>query len=71
MIYAVSDIHGLYDKYQQMLKKIHFTDDDVLYVVGDVVERGAEPIKVLKDMCMRANVIPILGNHDFLWYGTT
>ena len=68
MRYIVSDIHGCYDQYRALLKKIHFTDADELYVLGDVVDRGPEPIKVLQDMRKRPNVIFILGNHDFAMY---
>ncbi len=58
MIYAVSDIHGCYKLYQKLLDKIHFSDKDLLYVLGDVIDRGPEPIKVLMDMAQRFNVIP-------------
>ena len=40
MIYAVSDLHGCYDKYRNMLEKIHFSETDTLYILGDVVDRG-------------------------------
>lgn len=49
MRYIISDIHGCYDQYRALLKKIHFSDTDELYVLGDVVDRGPEPIKVLQD----------------------
>lgn len=66
MIYVISDIHGCYDEYIQLLEKIQFSDEDELYVLGDVVDRGPEPIKVLQDMMLRANVYPVLGNHDYI-----
>lgn len=66
MIYAVSDIHGCFEKYQELLKVINFCDDDTLYVLGDVVDRGEGGIKVLFDMMGRKNVIPIIGNHDYI-----
>ena len=68
MRYIVSDIHGCYDQYQKLLEKIQFSEKDELYVLGDVVDRGPEPIKVLQDMMKRSNVIFILGNHDFIMY---
>lgn len=40
MIYVVSDIHGCYDKYQELLKKLNLGPDDTLYVLGDVIDRG-------------------------------
>ncbi len=66
MIYVVSDIHGCYEKYQKLLKAIRFTDRDDLYVLGDVVDRGPEPMKVLQDMMLRHNVYPVLGNHEYM-----
>lgn len=65
MIYACSDIHGHYDKYRAMLEKIHFKNTDTFYILGDVIDRGPDGIKILQDMIDRANVIPILGNHEF------
>lgn len=50
MIYAMSDIHGCYQQYKELLEKIHFSEDDILYVLGDVIDRGPEPLKVLQDV---------------------
>ena len=66
MIYFISDIHGCYKEYMELLEKISFSDEDELYVLGDVTDRGPEPMKVLQDMMQRANVYPILGNHDYM-----
>ena len=66
MIYVMSDIHGEYKKYIQMLELINFSDEDELYILGDVVDRGDEPVKVLLDMMKRPNVFPLMGNHDLL-----
>lgn len=66
MIYVISDIHGCYDEYIQLLKKIQFSDEDELYVLGDIVDRGPEPIKILFDMMLRTNVYPIIGNHEYI-----
>lgn len=64
MIYVMSDIHGEYDKYLHILEKIAFSDDDSLFVLGDVVDRGPEPIRVLRDMASRDNVYLVKGNHE-------
>ncbi len=66
MIYAMSDIHGEYDKYIRMLREIGFSDADTLFVLGDVVDRGPEPVRVLRDMMQRPNVYPLMGNHDYM-----
>lgn len=65
-IYVTADIHGNYEKYRRLLKTIRFSAGDTLYVIGDVVDRGPEPMKVLLDMMGRPNVIPLLGNHEYM-----
>ena len=66
MIYVMADIHGCYEEYKKLLEKINFCDEDELYVLGDVLDRGPEPIRVLQDMMLRPNVYPILGNHEYM-----
>lgn len=66
MNYVISDIHGEYEKFITLLEKINFSEKDTLYVLGDVVDRGAEPIKVLQYMMTRQNIIPIMGNHEVM-----
>ena len=64
MIYAVSDIHGCYDKYKELLEKIHFDPNDTLYVLGDVIDRGPDGFKTMLDMAQRPNVVNLMGNHE-------
>lgn len=64
MTYLVSDLHGCFEKFKRLLSEIHFTDDDVMYVLGDVVDYGEESMELLCDLSMRYNVIPIVGEHD-------
>ena len=66
MIYAMSDIHGEYEKFIQMLKKIEFGDDDTLFILGDVLDRGDGSIKHLEDVSLRPNVFTLLGNHEVM-----
>jgi len=66
MVYCVADIHGNYEAYCRLLKEIKFSEADTLYVLGDVIDRGPSSMKLLQDMMMRPNVIPILGNHEYM-----
>ena len=68
MTYVVSDLHGSFEKFKKLLKEIRFTDDDVMYVLGDIVDYGDEPMELLCDLSMRYNVIPILGDCDYRAY---
>lgn len=65
-IYVMSDIHGEYEKYTQMLENIGFSDEDELYILGDVIDRGPKPVTLLSDMASRPNVYPIVGNHELM-----
>ena len=65
MTYVVSDLHGCLDKFQRLLRQIRFSDTDVMYVLGDIVDYGEESMELLCDLSMRYNVIPIVGDHDF------
>ena len=66
MRYIISDIHGCYEEYRELLAKINFSKDDELYVLGDAMDRGPEPIKVIQDIMMRPNITYIIGNHDYI-----
>ena len=67
MHYVISDIHGCYDEYRLLLEKIEFCEADKLYVLGDAVDRGPAPIRVVQDLMKRQNVTYMLGNHDYLF----
>lgn len=66
MIYVMSDIHGLYDRYLRMLDLISLKEDDTLYVLGDVIDRGPDGIAVLLDLMERKNAELFLGNHEHM-----
>ncbi len=64
MTYVISDLHGCYEEYIKMLNLINFNDDDTLYILGDICDRGESPMKILLHMLEHDNIIPIYGNHD-------
>ena len=63
--YAISDIHGCFDEFLEMLDQVHFSERDMLFLGGDYIDRGeksAEMLRWLEDK--PDNVICIQGNHD-------
>jgi protein phosphatase len=60
-IVLLSDIHGNYDALSTVLNLIK--DYDYLVVVGDLVDYGPEPEKVV-DTIKSLNAIVVRGNHD-------
>lgn len=68
MRYVIADIHGCYKQYIELIEQIGLTDEDDLYILGDAMDRGPEPIKVIQDIMDRPNATYILGNHDFMMW---
>lgn len=66
MTYVMSDIHGNYQKYREALEEISFKDTDTLYVLGNVIDFGEESMKILMDMMVRVNVLPLAGDHEVM-----
>lgn len=62
--YVVSDIHGMYGSYMDAVKQLK--SNDILYVLGDVIDRGEYGIEIIQDMMKRDNVNFVVGNHE--WY---
>ena len=40
--YVMSDFHGRHDLFLRMLEKISFCEEDTLYILGDVADRGPD-----------------------------
>ena len=70
MVYCISDIHGYYDLFWRLLDKIRFSNRDKLYVLGDIIDKGPDSIRLAKLLFSMPNVYCIAGNHeyDFLKY---
>lgn len=65
MIYLMGDIHGDYKRFQKMLRKIKFSNDDKLYILGDIIDRGIENLEMLKFCMNSSNIALIKGNHEY------
>ena len=64
--YVISDIHGQYDMFMELLDKIKLKGNDTLYVLGDILDRGPHPIKTLMKLMEMPNAICLVGNHEFM-----
>lgn len=64
--YVISDIHGESDRFHAMLEKIQFSDSDLLYILGDVVDRGPDGITLLREIMNTSNMVMLLGNHEYM-----
>ncbi len=67
VIWAISDIHGMYDTLISLLKRIQIKDSDTMIFLGDYVDRGPDSKKVLDlliTLSKQRNRIFLKGNHD-------
>lgn len=68
--YVVSDIHGHKKQLDEMLSLIDFGEDDELYILGDIVDKGPETGELIRWAVEQApqNVHFLLGNHEDMAY---
>lgn len=66
MIYVMSDIHGNLARFESVMKQIELRPTDTLYILGDVVDRYPDGIKILRRIMQMPNVKMLLGNHEHM-----
>ena len=68
--YAISDIHGCFDEFMEALELVSFGDDDELYILGDILDRGPKIDACIEWLIAHdangkeSNVHFIMGNHE-------
>lgn len=66
-IIAISDIHGHLDNMVQLLRKLNYSGDDILILVGDLVDKGPDSLRVVRyvmDLSAHNQVYVAMGNVD-------
>ena len=67
-IIVISDIHGHLDRFCSLLKKVEYTSDDYLVILGDFVEKGdqvIETIHYIQQLSQNKNVFVLAGNCEW------
>ena len=64
--YVVSDLHGEAQLFHKLLDQIHFSSEDHLYILGDVIDRGQDGIALLLEIMATSNMTLLLGNHEHM-----
>ena len=64
--YVFSDVHGHFRALDRLLERVSPASDDRIFMLGDMIDRGPEPIEVVR--CCRAlpNTVVLMGNHEDL-----
>ncbi len=65
-VYAIGDVQGCFTSLRELFRKIGFNaDQDRLWFVGDLVNRGPENLHTLRFIkALGDSAITVLGNHD-------
>lgn len=62
--YVMSDIHGMSELFKRMLDRIEFSDEDMLYILGDMIDSGPDPAGILDIVMASRNITALRGNHE-------
>jgi len=65
MLYFASDIHGAYDLFMELLRKISFSPRDEMIICGDIIDKGPDSVRLAKFVFEQPNMRCILGNHEY------
>ena len=68
-VVAVSDIHGNLPFLKGLLERVALTSDDVLVLVGDLLEKGLDSLATLRyvmELQEKYTVYPLCGNCDYI-----
>jgi serine/threonine protein phosphatase 1 len=60
---VIGDIHGCYAELIELFARVNLVETDLLVSLGDIVDRGADSIKVYDLLKDRPNTIVLMGNH--------
>ncbi len=64
--YCISDIHGHFDNLIRFVDTLNV--DDKVYVLGDVIDKGKDPIKCLELIMNDKRFSMLLGNHEYMMF---
>ena len=62
--YVMADIHGNTQRFESVMNKIRLKPEDTLYILGDVIDRYEDGIRILRKLKDIPNVKILRGNHE-------
>ncbi len=61
---VIGDIHGCYAELLELFAQVNLVAADRVISLGDIVDRGADSVKVYDLLKARPNTIVLMGNHE-------
>lgn len=66
-ILVTSDLHGCWRRLERLLREVDFSHRDMLFILGDLIEKGPENLASLRyvmNLAQKDNVTVLMGNVD-------
>lgn len=65
--FIVGDIHGRFRSFMKLLEEAKYNSQtDVVYSVGDMIDRGPKSYEVVKFFTTQPNTYAVMGNHEYM-----
>lgn len=64
--YVFSDVHGHRRTLERLLEKVSPAQEDTVWVLGDMIDRGPDPVGVMRICRDLPNAHVLMGNHEDL-----
>ena len=62
----MADIHGNSKRFLSVMNQINLQPKDTLYVLGDIIDRYPDGIRILRMLMDMSNTKMLLGNHEYM-----
>ena len=62
--YVFSDVHGHHRTLERLLERVAPGSEDQIWVIGDMVDRGPDPVSVMRTCKSLSNGHVLMGNHE-------
>ena len=63
-VWVIGDVHGYYNTLECLLKSLELKSDDVVVLLGDLIDRGPRSAHVVKYVRDTENTHTVRGNHE-------
>lgn len=62
--YVFSDVHGHHRTLERLLERVSPATEDAVWILGDMVDRGPDPVAVMRTCRDLKNAHVLMGNHE-------
>ena len=63
-VWVIGDVHGFYRTYTSLLGKLKLVNNDIVILLGDLIDRGPESSRVIEHVKSSSSIFTVRGNHE-------